>query len=43
MLKSLAIQNYALIDSLHIDFDKGFSVITRETGAENPSYWVRFP
>lgn len=33
MLKSLAIQHYALIDSLHIDFDKGFSVITGETGA----------
>ncbi|HBG56753.1 MAG TPA: DNA repair protein RecN [Porphyromonadaceae bacterium] len=33
MLKSLSIQNYALIDSLHIEFDKGFSVITGETGA----------
>ena len=33
MLKTLEIQNYALIDSLHIDFDKGFSVITGETGA----------
>ncbi len=33
MLKSLSIQNYALIDSLEIDFDKGFSVITGETGA----------
>ena len=33
MLKSLEIHNYALIDSLHIDFDKGFSVITGETGA----------
>lgn len=33
MLKSLAIQNYALIDSLTIDFDNGFSVITGETGA----------
>lgn len=33
MLKSLSIQNYALIDSLHIAFDKGFSVITGETGA----------
>ncbi len=33
MLKSLSIQNYALIDSLNIDFDKGFSVITGETGA----------
>lgn len=33
MLKSLSIQNYALIDSLNIDFDPGFSVITGETGA----------
>lgn len=33
MLKLLSIQNYALIDSLHITFDKGFSVITGETGA----------
>lgn len=33
MLQSLSIQNYALIDSLHIGFDSGFSVITGETGA----------
>lgn len=33
MLKSLYIKNYALIDSLDIDFEKGFSVITGETGA----------
>ncbi len=33
MLKTLAIQNYALIESLTIDFDGGFSVITGETGA----------
>lgn len=33
MLKSLAIQNYALIDSLQIDFTSGLSVITGETGA----------
>ena len=33
MLKSLYIKNYALIDSLEIDFDGGFSVITGETGA----------
>ncbi len=33
MLQSLHIQNYALIDSLDIDFDNGFSVITGETGA----------
>ena len=33
MLKSLSIQNYALIDSLQIDFYPRFSVITGETGA----------
>ncbi len=33
MLKSLYIKNYALIDSLEIDFFTGFSVITGETGA----------
>ena len=33
MLKSLSIENYALIDSLHIAFDKGFTVISGETGA----------
>lgn len=33
MLKSLYIKNYALIDSLDIDFGSGFSVITGETGA----------
>ena len=33
MLKSLSIQNYALIDRLQITFDTGFSVITGETGA----------
>lgn len=33
MLKSLYIKNYALIDSLEVDFESGFSVITGETGA----------
>lgn len=33
MLKSLYIKNYALIDSLEIDFESGLSVITGETGA----------
>lgn len=33
MLKLLSIQNYALIDSLDISFNHGFSVITGETGA----------
>lgn len=33
MLRSLYIQNYALIAKLDIRFEKGFSVITGETGA----------
>ena len=33
MLRSLYIQNYALIERLDIDFGSGFSVITGETGA----------
>jgi DNA repair protein RecN (Recombination protein N) len=33
MLRSLSIQNYALINELSISFDGGFSIITGETGA----------
>ena len=33
MLKHLHIENYALIEHLDIDLDKGFSAITGETGA----------
>jgi len=33
LLTSLSIQNYALIDQLSIDFTKGLSIITGETGA----------
>ena len=33
MLQSLSISNYALISSLSVEFDNGFSVITGETGA----------
>lgn len=33
MITSLAIKNYALIEKLSIDFSKGFSIITGETGA----------
>ena len=33
MLQSIHIQNYALIESLDIDFHSGFSVISGETGA----------
>ena len=33
MLSTLRIQNYALIDSLELDFQQGFNVLTGETGA----------
>ncbi|MGP1446151.1 MAG: DNA repair protein RecN [Candidatus Limimorpha sp.] len=33
MLQQLQISNYTLIDDLTVDFDRGFSVITGETGA----------
>jgi len=33
MLKKLLVRNYALIKELEIDFDRGFTVLTGETGA----------
>ncbi len=33
MLKNLSIKNYALIQSLHINFNNGFTAVTGETGA----------
>ena len=33
MLSSISINNYALINQLHIDFSSGLSIITGETGA----------
>ena len=33
MLTSLSIKNYALIDTLQVNFNNGFSIITGETGA----------
>lgn len=33
MIKSLSIQNYAIIESLEINFSKGLTIITGETGA----------
>ncbi|MDE7111013.1 MAG: DNA repair protein RecN [Muribaculaceae bacterium] len=33
MIRSLQISNYALIDSLELDFSTGFNIITGETGA----------
>ncbi len=33
MLKELSIKNFAIIDNLRIEFDRGFNVLTGETGA----------
>ena len=33
MLKSLTVQNYALIDKLHLEFGQGMNILTGETGA----------
>ena len=33
MLEELDIKNFALIDSSHVDFNKGFTVLSGETGA----------
>ena len=33
MLRTLAIRNFILVDQLEIDFDRGFTVLTGETGA----------
>ena len=33
MIRSLQISNYALIDSLTLEFSPGFNIITGETGA----------
>ena len=32
MIENISINNYALIDHTHIELEKGFSVITGETG-----------
>ncbi|MEE1180674.1 MAG: AAA family ATPase, partial [Treponema sp.] len=33
MLEELDIKNFALIDSAHVEFNKGFTVLSGETGA----------
>ena len=33
MIKSLLIKNFILIDELFLEFDKGFNVLTGETGS----------
>ena len=36
MLQRLSIKNYAIIESVDLDFDSGFNIITGETGAGKP-------
>lgn len=38
MISSLRIENFALIDEVHIQFTKGFTVITGETGSGSRFY-----
>ena len=33
MIQRLHIKNYAIIDELNLDFDRGLTIITGETGA----------
>jgi DNA repair protein RecN (Recombination protein N) len=33
MLKTLFIKNYALIEELNVEFERGLNIITGETGA----------
>ncbi len=33
MLRELVIENFALIDRLHLEFERGFNILTGETGA----------
>ncbi len=33
MIKSLTVRNYAIIENLHLDFHRGLTIITGETGA----------
>ncbi|MCV2509552.1 MAG: AAA family ATPase, partial [Neisseriaceae bacterium] len=33
MLQSLTLKNFAIVESLDLDFQEGFSVLTGETGA----------
>lgn len=33
MIRNIHISNYALIESLEVDFASGFNIITGETGA----------
>lgn len=33
MLRQLSIKNFAIVDSVNMEFDPGFNVLTGETGA----------
>ena len=33
MLEELDVKNFALIDSAHVEFNRGFTVLSGETGA----------
>ena len=37
MLASLTVQNFAIISNINIEFDKGLTILTGETGAGKSS------
>ena len=39
MIKEIRIRNFAIIENLAVNFEKGLNVLTGETGAENT--WER--
>ena len=42
MIKSLHIQNYALLKNVFINFTDGFTVVSGETGAGNQLCWMLY-
>ena len=40
MLHEIHIQNYAVIDTLKVEFSPGLNLLSGETGSENLSWWM---
>ena len=40
MLRTLFVKDFAIIDGADVNFASGMSVLTGETGAGSPSFWI---
>ena len=40
MLTAISIRDIVLVEKLDISLDKGLTVLTGETGAGSPSFWI---